>query len=178
MEQWWLSEIPELLEQGDVVTDIAFGFQMDPPHALVSASMKGGVRGWTQSEPPRLDGQGQTHFLHKGPYRSALLLNHGCDIDKQHTKRLIVVPIFALGEVPERQRQDIANQGVIANVFLPDVPKLGDCFADLRIMQSIPKSNVERAERVAAMTPEARQLLGVRLIAFFMRVDLSIERGS
>lgn len=169
---WWQSSLPELLDQGDIFQDVPFAFAKSPVQPLVSTNLKGGVRGWAESAAPKVDGEGNGHFLHKGPIKHAMLLNHGCDIDKPHTKRLIVVPVLPLIAAPKEQRETIQNGGVIALFYLPDVPGIGDAFADFRLMNCLAAELVKGATRFAAMSDDARTHLGARLMAFFLRVEL------
>lgn len=177
-EAWWRSSLPELLDQGDIFMDVPFALSKSPVQPLAGTSLKGGVQGWAEVKTPKLDRDGRGHFLHQGPVKHALLLNHGCDIDKPHTKRLIVIPVFPLGSAPRDQRETIQNQGMIATFYLPDVPDLGDAFADFRLMNCLPAEVVKQSVRVAAMTEEARDYLGARLMAFFLRVELPREASG
>lgn len=178
MDQWWLEALPDELDQGNIFEGVTFAFQKAPPQPLISTSLKHGARGWAEASAPKFDGEHRAHFLHQGPLKHALLLNHGCDIDKPQSKRLIVVPVFPLMEAPADTRDAIQNQGIVANFFLPAVPGIGDAFADLRIMQSVPRANVETRPRLAAMTESARDFLGARLMAFFLRKDIADDRVS
>lgn len=175
MHQWWLDELPSELDQGNVFETLPFTSHTVPPRPLISTALRGGKRGWAEADSPKKDGNGACHFLHHGPFKHGMLLNHGCDVDKPHTKRLIVIPVFPLNEAPKEQRAHIQNQSVVALFYLPDVPALGDCFADFRIMQSVPKAALESTTRISAMSDAAKNMLGARLMAFFLRVDLTEE---
>ena len=178
MGQWWLDALPEELDQGNLFEGIPFTSHREPVQPLISTTLRGGVTGWSEHAKPKLDGNGVGHFLHHGPIKHGMVLNHGCDIDKPQSKRLIVIPVFPLIAAPKEMRDHIQNQALVAMFYLPDVPDLGDAFADFRIMQSVPRSVVESSRRLAAMTEESKHFLGARLVTFFLRKELADVEGA
>ena len=166
---WWVSSLPTKFDQGDIFIDVPFLLPTAPIKPLIGCSLKGGVAGWAEAKTPKFDGNKMAHYLACGPTRAAMIINHGCDIDKPTNRRLIAVPLALLDEIPKDQRDVVQSQGAIAQFYLPDVPGLGDCVADFRIMSSIPTEVIASAERQASMTTEARALLGARLLEFFLR---------
>lgn len=167
-----MSELLDVLEQGDVVDSAPFSSVPGPPVNLISTSLKGGVRGWAEHPSPKLDGNKHGNFLAKGPFELGMVLNHGCDIDKPSNKYVLVIPLKVLATLPADHQDVVRQQSSIPLLFLPDVPSVGDCVADLRLMTRVPTSVVMECNRLASMSDFARQRLGAQLMLFFTRKAL------
>lgn len=164
-----MPQLLELLEQGDVLESAPFSALPGPPVNLISTSLKGGVRGWAEHPTPKLDGNKSANFLAKGPFEFGMVLNHGCDIDKPTNKYVLIVPVRVLSGFPAEQQDVIRQQSSIPQMFLPDIPSVGDCVADLRLMTRVPTSVVTSCNRLASMSDQARERLGAQLLLFFTR---------
>jgi hypothetical protein len=53
-------------------------------------------------------------------------------------------------------------------MYLADVPAVGDCFADLRIISPISRDLIDAAQRLASMTDAGRERLSAQLFTFFV----------
>jgi hypothetical protein len=168
---WWESAVKELLEQGDIVESAPFAAVPSPVVNLIGTSLKGGAKGWSEYAEPKFEADKSANFLARGPLSYAMVLNHGCDIDKPTNKYLLVVPVKRLSEFPEAHQVVFRQQASIPQLYLPDIPSIGDGVADLRLMTRVPSSVVTSGTRLATMTPFARERVGVQLMMFFTRKE-------
>jgi len=176
MAGWWQTTLPEDLDQGDIYRDVPFILPVSPLQPLGHVNLKGNKAGWEVQAAPRFDNQGHANYIAKGPTQLGMVLNYGCDIIKPTNKRWILVPVSPLSKYPPGTHQTIQLQGQFNLFFLPGVPNVGDCVADFRIVTSLPREVVAPLPRLAGMTAAAREQLGARLVAFFLRLDLKGEQ--
>jgi len=101
-----------------------------------------------------------------------MLVTHGCTLDKGTLRRVS----FALVQKADTLAADLQGalraQELASYVFLPQVPGLGDCMADLRVLVTVP-DEVLGHKRLGQMTPEAKLLLEAKLLHFFTRINES-----
>jgi hypothetical protein len=98
-----------------------------------------------------------------------LLLSHGCTIDKGG--RRVTFALVEKAEKIEAQHQEsLRAQEMASYVFLPNVPGIGDCVADMRVLVTLPSEFLEN-DRLGKMTPEAKLLLEAKLIHFYTRIN-------
>lgn len=169
---WWLPELPNQLDQGDIFRDIAFIESVVPQVALKATSMKAGAQGWMKDKVDPVEHQ-KAHWLATGHLSHGLLLNHGCDIDKPNNRRCIFVPVFLLTRLPAEQHEGVVTQQSIPMLYLPDVPGFGDMVADFRIVMNVARAQVIPEARVASMTEDARFRMLAQLVKFFTRTDFN-----
>jgi hypothetical protein len=101
----------------------------------------------------------------------AIVLSHDCEIDKQtRNRRIIVAPISLLDAIDDNaQRQAIIEQQRIAFIPLPEIPGLGNYYADLRSLSYVDRDIVDAASRMASMNEGGVVRLRVQLASFFTR---------
>jgi hypothetical protein len=170
---WWAAQLETELSQGDVVVDVLLGTSVHPAVPLVKSTGQRGARIWAQSEwKPNPEGVG--NFLAEGRILPALVVSHSCEIDKQvRNKRVLVAPVAPADRLEPKLREAVFRQRKYAFVPLPDVPTLGDSYADLRLISFVPREVLRDDRRVASMSEDGRDLLHTRLFAFFTRKDLA-----
>lgn len=167
---WWLSPTEEpRLSQGDIIVAAAFVKALYPLSFLVRSSIKGQGSLWVESPERKEDSNGFFHCLGRGSLAAALVLTHSCQLDKpEKGGRVILAPVRSASKLSEN-RTDVMAGSKIAFVPLPDVPELGDCYADLRSMMALDREVVKAYVRLAAMTADAQKALHERLVGFFAR---------
>jgi hypothetical protein len=167
---WWrpLSEEGRL-SQGDVLLDMTVGTLVHPRTPVARFQARDGAQGWKE-QAWKEDKQGFCHCLGRGRITAVIVLTHSCQLDKdERARRVIIAPVSLTGKVDEKTRDNIFAHKRIPLVPLPDVPDLGDSYADLRLVQAVDRKWVDDTKRIATMTEEAVTYLQQRLTAFFAR---------
>ena len=170
-DDWWKPS-PSKYDQGDIFADIPFVIASKPTQFLTRQQLKGGAPGFvgsTEFKPPK---SGPVQLLAQGGNHFGLLLNHGCDIDKPESSRLTFAPVSLLTNLPPDKREGVAAQRSAAMLFLPDVPSVGDCYADLRLTATVFRETVDLRHRIASMTENAQTRLQAQILEFFLRRSL------
>jgi hypothetical protein len=169
---WWAPALADKLSQGDIVADQASVMSAVPPTYLKARSFKGGEPGWGISLGPT-EFEGRVHMLATGSIRAALVISHGCELDKMHGNprrhRVLLAPVFPIDSVEDQHRQQILSQSNRALLPLPDVPTLGTCYADFRSIFAAARTSVDTAARLASMTAHSELRLHAQLVAFLLR---------
>jgi hypothetical protein len=124
-----------------------------------------GVPGWVATKRESSATKALVH-MRNAP---GLLLSHGCTIDKGG-RRVTFALVEKMTALDSSHHEALRAQEMASYVFLPSVPGLGDCFADFRVLVTVPADFLED-ERVAKMTPEAKLLLEAKLIHFYTRIN-------
>jgi hypothetical protein len=173
-ESWWTPSLAEKLSQGDIVADQASVMSAVPPTFLKARSFKGGEPGWGVSPNPT-EFEGRVHMLATGSVRAALVISHGCELDKMEGNprrhRVLLAPVFPIDSVENEHRQQILSQSNRALLPLPQVPTLGTCYADLRSIFASARASVDAAVRLASMTTRSELRLHAQLVAFLLRKE-------
>lgn len=167
IQGWWLDQLPDDLDQGDIFADVPFLDTVFPVQPLKLTSMKNAEPGWMKLKGamPRTP---QVPMLANGRTGFAMLMNHGCDLDKPRNKRCTLVSVSSLEEYPEGQRDEIAAQTSVPLLYLPAVPGQDDMVADFRVTTSVPRTFVNETVRLASMTEAARDRMRAQLIEFYV----------
>ncbi|MGB8295479.1 MAG: hypothetical protein WCG85_08635 [Polyangia bacterium] len=167
---WWLSPTEEpRLSQGDVITQAAFVSALRPPTYLVQSSIKGHGLLWVEDSKCKEDKSGFFRCLGRGRIAAALVLTHSCQLDKpERGGKVVLAPVRSASHLSDN-RDDVMAGSKIAFAPLPEVPELGDCYADLRAMMSLDRETVDTYVRLAAMNERPRMALHERLAGFFTR---------
>lgn len=169
---WWSREIESELTQGDVVSTLSIAVLNEPIRYLKKTNTHAnGQVNWSELNTPSPDKQGITHYLAKGNDLMGIIVSHSCDMDKT-AKRILIAPIAPLENIQLAHRDTIINQTNIRLFGMENLPGVGDVYADLRNITSVPVSVVKSLTRVASMSPKAQLLLQARLYYFFTRVKL------
>lgn len=170
-EQWWLDEVSKEPEQGDILDLLPLARVIYPVKAIAKHSFKGG-QGWIDVPAPT---HGLDFFAQaKGKHSHALLLSHGCQIDKPNNNiRIQLAPIAPLANLTEAQRENTLSQKNKRQLPLQGIPGLGDYYADLQTILSFDIVLLKDCKRLASMTPLGIKRLQLQLIAFFTHKDFS-----
>jgi hypothetical protein len=97
------------------------------------------------------------------------VLSHSCELDKPQNQRGQVAPVMPLEGLSPEHQSEIVRGANYAHMYLPDVPTLGDCYVDLRVLSTVDTRSLRTRSKVASMTDEARLRLHVHVFAFFTR---------
>lgn len=138
-----------------------------PVKALEKRSFKGG-NGWIEVDTP----SGEFHALAKGKHYRAIILSHGCQIDKPNKNvKVQLAPIAPLSVLPEKEREFTLAQKNRKQLPLPLLPGVGDSYADLQSILAIDVALLSACARIASMTPAGIKRLQMQLISFFTHKD-------
>lgn len=175
---------PRGLSQGDVLKEVPVGAPWVP---LVYLSKTYFPRKMPEGPPklyyPKRDALEPFHpvgdpaglFITKGRLCHALVINHNCDLDDaDDTGRILLAPIWPLafmGDANKEQQQRIMEGARRTFVPLPNVPKVGDCYADLGSIAAIDRELFTEHQRECSMTDEAVVRLRMQLLSYFTRLD-------
>lgn len=169
-EHWWIKECEFDLEQGDIIKDVPFLLPAASPVYLERFSGRDGVA-WRELTEAKIDGDGKTVALSKGPYMSAVVLNHGCDIEKKQNKYVGLALVRDISDFQEADKDRIIRRETVPQLYLPSVPGLGDSVVDLRMTTLLPTAFVKTLVRCASMSEAGRVALQAQLFAFYTRRD-------
>lgn len=169
-EEWWAPSLPEKFQQGDIFADIPFLLPPMEFKALAHANLKGNVTGFQPTVTARPDKNGRAQFVAEGPITQGMLLNHGCDIDKSTPKQKVMLALVEpIEKLPPEQREAVRAQRVVAQLYLPNVPSLGECFVDLRIITNVVLGHLKGKPRIASPSENAQIRIQAQLLTFFTR---------
>jgi hypothetical protein len=169
---WWLQGLAAELSQGDVIRGVVVGLPVCPPVHLQKMTVKASQQVWSPGSP-NPDHNGVVRLLAEGRQCDVLVVSHGCEIDKRDSKKRILVAPVASADRLSTSRDAVFEQREHALLPLLDIPHLGDCYADLRLIHPVDHSFLRNENRVASMTEEGIVRLQAQLVGFFTRKDLS-----
>jgi hypothetical protein len=171
---WWLPDLQPALSQGDVLLDCVAGAAVvHPRQAVKRASLAGAADAWVVDPAETPDQNDILTLLAKGRISAALVVSHSCELDKGERKaRVHVAEVRPMASLQPDARERIMSQSRISLMPLPDLPTLGDCYADLRTIGGIDRRAALAAPKVASMTDAAVARLQAQLVAFFTRLKL------
>jgi hypothetical protein len=94
-------------------------------------------------------------------------------LDKPSKKQLVLVaPIASAAGLDGGQRREVFARRRYAFMPLPGVPRIGDAYADLRLITPLERAYIDEQERVASMNDEGVQVLRESLVAFLTRMEV------
>jgi hypothetical protein len=179
MSEWWEAESPERLSQGDVLQDLVSAILPAPLTPIKQTALKGGKTGWQDLPHWQPDQNGIGWCAAKGRLAWALVLSHSCELDKARRRgRVLVAPVLEITQLVASQREQVMDGTRFALLPLPDIPSVGDCFADLRSSCTIDRALAEQSSRIAHATPEMLPRIQRHLIAFLVRDDLRRQSSA
>jgi hypothetical protein len=168
---WWASSIPTELCQGDIIPNVPFYICRSPLKHLKAVTLKKEREVWEEVGKPSLYSKEQKYFiLASNNAYPGLVLSHGCEIEKPYMKRLLLAPVMELRTVDEAMQSVILEQRSHSAMLIPDVPALGHCYADLRMITAVPSELLALDEVICSMTEGARARLQAQLMDFFLRM--------
>lgn len=125
-------------------------------------------------EPFKTDSTGL--YIARGRVTRVLVVSHSCEIEKKDDARVLVAMIAPLISVQDAgKRAKILEQKRRAFMPLPEVPGLGDCYADLRTISYVERKLILDSNREFSMTEDAVIRLRAQLIEYFTRLPVSDE---
>jgi hypothetical protein len=168
------ASVLELLDQGNIYIGLPILLPTHPTFYLRKGeTQRNKMSAWLESTEPAPAKDGRQNFLAQGAVSPAIMLSHGCQLDKDNKSRVTVAKVGPLTEIPEQQRAGVASQQKVSMMYLPSVPGLGDCYVDFRIITTMPRELIENQTRAACMTQSAIAQLQARLLQFFTRKDFT-----
>jgi len=169
---WWLEDLATELSQGDIVRGVIVGLPVCPPIFLQKTTAKANQEVWSPGTP-KPDHNGIVRVLAEGRQCDVLVVSHGCEIDKKDSKKRILVAPVGTADRLSTSRNAVFEQREHALFPLPEVPQLGDCYADLRLIHPVDLGFLRPENRLASMTEDGMVRLQAQLIGFFTRKDLT-----
>jgi hypothetical protein len=107
--------------------------------------------------------------------RPAILLSHGCEIDKDKKHRIIAL-IRSMADLKEAEKNNIRSHGRRACFYLPQCGNdLPEGYVDFRRISTVTLEWLESRKRVKSLTEAARRQLLVAFFLFFSRIELTVE---
>ena len=174
---WWTAELRGELSQGDVFEDIPIVLAPRPIQYVRPQTFSKGVKGWVSSSSPFKDPSGRTVLFAAGHVSLAMAISHDCEFDDQQgSKSILCARIELLSSAPPEHQPIIARQQNLPRMYLPQLPGIGDCYANLRSVATIDRQVIQNAKRIACMTSEAREFLQARLVTFFLRREFPQQK--
>ena len=174
-QQWWTPKLHPDLSQGDVISDSHLLVAMHPTEYVKRSGGK--ASGWEKSEAWVASNDGLGHAVARGRITRAIVLTHSCELDKPAgRKRVLVAAVFDAASMTEAERAQVFGQKRFSRLPLPQVPGVGDCYVDLRLMMTIDRRSIEEKHRIAGMTDDGVQRLKLQLVGFLTR--LGEENGE
>jgi hypothetical protein len=142
-----------------------------PVTHLKHISLRENKPGWAESSTPVVRKTDQKKYvLASGEIRLGLVLSHDCDLDKPRAnQRVLVAPIQQIAGLEPTHQRTILEQRHLALMPLPAFGSIGDSYADLRLMVSVPRETVLDDKRIASLTDEGRERLQVQIMMFLFR---------
>ena len=159
------------MSQGDVVEEVPFCMVSVPITHLKYVSLRENKPGWAESSTPVIRKTDQKKYvLACGETRLGLVLSHDCDLDKPRAnQRVLVAPIQQIAVLETTLQGTILEQRHLALMPLPALGSVGDSYADLRLMVSVPRETISDDKRIASLTDDGRERLQVQIMKFLFR---------
>ena len=177
---WWAESLnPKGLSQGDLAGSVLVGTAYEPATFLGRDTWtpKGRSVHWPQRkalEPFRTDSTGL--YIARGKSARVLVVSHSCELDKKEDSRVLVALTAPISVVQDAaKRASILAQQRRAFIPLPDVPEIGDCYADLRTISYVERKVLPDSLREFSMTDDAVVRLRAQLIEYFTRMPVTEE---
>lgn len=172
MSTYWLEQLETDLSQGDICAEVPVA----PTVFALTKLRKGTYRGVGEAYKPDPecppDGNRRFQLLGRGPVTHVVVLSHSCELDKNESKGVVTIAqVLSTGHLGDSQRDSIFRRERLAFMPLPDIPGLGDCYADLRTTTGVLRSHL--ATRIASMAPDGRSILRQSFLGFFLRDELT-----
>jgi hypothetical protein len=188
-------DVDEQLCQGDLFEDVPSVLLKPPLQVLRKQTMAGGRDTWNvieySTDPrPEKAGKGATQAspsisvdFKKGEQvpafcqvTRAMLLTHGCEIDKDKKHRLVAL-VRPLGMVPLPDCDTIRNNQKFSYFHLPADPvrRIEEGYVDFRRLTCVAPELLDQRPRLASLTDESVAALGAQLFRFLTRRDLINE---
>ena len=175
---WWTAKPREDLSQGDILEHIPIVLAPMPLQYVKPQQFKGGITGWVKSDVPFKDKGGRVTLFSAGFVSLAIIISHDCDLDDQgSSKSVLVARVELIDAAPPEHRPVIISQENLPRMFLPEVPAIGNCFANLRSIATVERAAVNGAKRIASMSDDARIQMQARLVAVFTRRCMPPPKG-
>jgi hypothetical protein len=170
---WWLADLREEISRGDVYESVPFSLLTEPLTHLRYADGPKGKPAWMEHDQPvKHKATQRAHVLSAFRPAPGIILSHDCEIDKDKDRpRWLMAPIAKITTLGSSQQEVVMGQRHLALVPLPGVPTLGDCFADLRNMGTVPARLISTSARLCSMSDDGRTRVRDYLATFLLRKD-------
>ena len=129
---------------------------------LIEAELK------LESELPDAFSKGTELILASAYSANIMILSQTCDID--HREFVAVAPIFPLEQVEGKSRRDAVKENRVNHRFyLPPVADFVESYVDFTVINSVKRSRLNVANRIASLSDLYRHHLAEALHGFFCR---------
>jgi hypothetical protein len=163
--------------QGDILERVPHVHVKDQPRPLRATTLPGKKAGYqvddvAPGELPQTPSEGVLVAASCQVTR-AMLLSHGCEIDKDKKHRLIVLIRPVPANMPEQDRTVIREARNYSYFYLPaGEGPLTESYVDFRRIGTVAPQWVDSATRLASLTEVARQAMLLQFFRFLSRVEL------
>lgn len=170
---WWAETLDPRLSQGDLVDAVPFPYFRAPPLThLKKVQVKKHGDVWQPVAKPSLHQEDQTSYALAGcVISSALIISHGCAIDKSDD-RVLAAPVLPMSTLNPEMQDIVRQQAHRAFMPLLNIANRQDSYCDLRRITPISRAHISDASRVLSMTDAGRDRLHAHMVAFFIEREL------
>jgi hypothetical protein len=117
----------------------------------------------------------QNHALVAYRLGHGIVISHDCAIDKpNNNNRVPYAPVASLETLDPVTQEAVRRQAHLAAMLLPEIPGIGDAYAELRLISPFPFELVSGLRRIASLTDAARARLHGAIVAFFVLRELPV----
>lgn len=146
---------------------------MHPLSYLNSRPSKDGKTLYEHSPTPFTKSKKETRdiMLSSGEIAAAIVISHDCEIDKESkpSRPILIAPAFPLDTLPPENQLAVSEQRRFSLMPLPNVPQLGNYYADFRLIQPLRRAFLVSECRLASMNTDAVDRLQAQLTAYLTR---------
>lgn len=168
--QWLERALRSELSQGDIFEGLPFCTPAVPVTHLSKGQAKGAAVAWIPSAPPQSAPRHQPSYALVA-YRigCGIVVSHDCAIDKPNKNtRVLCAPIAPITQLDPRTQDSVRQRGNFGLMHLPEVPGIGEAYADFRSITAFRHDILTQVRQVASLTDFGRGQLGDALVGFFV----------
>jgi len=167
-------DVEDVFCQGDIFEDVPHAFLKErptTPRPLSLASKKAGSLidelSGDQFHPLETEVILPAHTL----VARAVLLSHGCEIDKDKKHRIVAL-IRPMTSLRREDQEHVRRNGRRACFYLPPGEQLPEGDIDFRRISTVCLEWLEKRKRVKSLSEIARRKMLLALFLFFARLEL------
>jgi hypothetical protein len=162
--------------QGDLLERVPHVFLKEQPHLLRKATLPKKKKGYEIEELPEgslpttpVDGGLVPATCH---VTRAMLLTHGCEIDKDKKHRLVAL-IRPMSKDWNEENRTVVKEGRDFSLFYlpPGEGQLAESYVDFRRICTVAPRWVDSTNRLASLSEEARKAMLFQLFRFLLARD-------
>lgn len=170
----WYAEPEQELSQGDIFVAMPSVYVREPLETANTVTCGGGVQHLVRlSAQPQLFGAQDETMLTRGNLGRAVILTHGCEIDKDTRYRLIAL-VRPIAGLRTHVVEEIRSNSRRRFFHLPPESELynfEESYIDFRRITTVTGSVLETASRILSMQEHLRESMSEALIVYFTRAE-------